>query len=51
MAERRIDTLFVELIFRGDTKGLENVNRKLRDMDRQVQAVVPAVPKLLSPQR
>ena len=40
MAERRIDTLFVELIFRGDTKGLENVNRKLRDMDRQVQAVV-----------
>ena len=40
MAERRIDTLLVELIFRGDTKGLENVNRKLRDMDRQVQAVV-----------
>ena len=40
MATRRIDSLFVELIFRGDTKGLENVNRKLRDMDRQVQAVV-----------
>ena len=43
MAERRIDTLLVELIFRGDTKGLENVNRKLRDMDKQVQAVARGV--------
>ena len=43
MATRRIDSLFVELLFRGDTKGLENVNRKLRDMDRRVQAVARGV--------
>ena len=43
MATRRIDSLFVELLFRGDTKGLENVNRKLRDMDGRVQAVARGV--------
>ena len=43
MATRRLDTLFVELLFRGDTKGLENVNQKLRNMDRQIQAVTRGI--------
>ncbi len=43
MATRRLDTLLVELLFRGDTKGLDNANRKLRDMDRQVQAVARGI--------
>ena len=40
MAGRTLDTLIVDLLFRGDTKGLENANRKMQEVDRKVQAVV-----------
>ena len=40
MAARTLDTLIVDLLFRGDTRGLENANRKLQQVERQVQTVV-----------
>ena len=40
MAGRTLDTLIVNLLFRGDTKDLENATRKFQEVDRKVQTIV-----------
>ena len=37
MAGQLLETLFVELVFKGDRRELDRANRKLRDLGRQLQ--------------